>query len=270
MINSKIFEKHNLHKISSNVGVLYGNIETISPTITGLCSPLQLQKMLVDSFSWNNGLVFMENSNTSEIILIQNFFILNSIELPINNLELRDFYDYFIEKTLNDKYDELKVQIGPQWNYIYTSKNVIANLNNNILRLSNPIIGNSINVRSTDFEYLMKQSHDIKKDFIDTSLVPTVFGMPNDLTWGIKDNIYDIGVKTWFSVEVIDKKFKGAVSLIDLNNKEDKISMHQHNFDTKKITKVQASVHDIVFEIQTNDKSYSTIKKLKDIIIIYE
>jgi hypothetical protein len=270
MIDSEIFEKYNLHKIPTNIGILYGNIENIAPSINGLCSPLQLQKSLVDSFSWNNGLVFMENVKKSQIILVQNFFILSSMELPINNLELRDLYDYFIEKKLIDKYNNISVQIGPQWNYIYTSKNVIKNLNSNILKLSNPIIGNSLNVRGNDFEYLMKLYPEIKNDFIGLSLVPTVFGMPNDLTWGIKDNIFDIKSNTWYSVEVVDKKFNGAVSLIDLNNKKEIISMYQHNFETKEITKIQASIENIVIEIQTNDKSYSTTKNLKDIIIIYE
>lgn len=235
----------------------------------GICTPTKSQQKILEYIEWHTNpiIILVENSDT--LILFEHFFILESPEMPITPLELRDLFDYKIEKELTSEYPNLSLLFGPHWHYILPVRNFEENIRKGNLFLSSPFVGNTINIRSKNITELINKYEEIKLSIQQKCPLPIVYGVPENMIVGEKDNFFDVNNKTWHYASVeIQKDI--AISLIDLVNSENKIQLTQHKYNLDIIETVQMDLKETWVKFYSGNSKYRSRRKLKKMSIIIE
>lgn len=102
---------------------------------------------IIQNVTWSyNPIIFVQEKDKNKFMLLGTFYILESPEVPLTPLDLRNHFDYTVEKSLKNNFEKVLPVFGPHWQYIIPSRDFEKNIRIGNIFISSPLVGNSINI----------------------------------------------------------------------------------------------------------------------------
>jgi hypothetical protein len=153
----------------------FGKVASCQPQIVGTCEPIESHLEFLDSCSWFEGSFLFAANESPRFVLWEQFFCLETSELPRDLLSLRNYFDYGIEPEIQRLFVQVSPILGPAWRYLFPCKDFVSNLRSSTINAASPIIGNAINSRSDDLNELLKVQADIKAHLAARLPIPMIW-----------------------------------------------------------------------------------------------
>jgi hypothetical protein len=236
-------------------------------SIDGICTPTHEHRTLVESTQWTMGPFALVEPDLPMVAIAEPFFILESSEIPIPVLSLRNHFDYGVEAELVKNFGDVSPSLGPTWQYIYSCDDVRAQLADKRLVLGSPSAGTALRCRGTN-PTVVYESHIRMKELMQSKLpLPIVWGIPFGLALGVTDYLRDGIRDEWYEARVLGN-FEGGLALADLATLDPvDPRLAQHRYSEQRIIEVKIDPATLVIKVSRFGGRYKTTRKLKNLLL---
>lgn len=246
----------------------FGKLELGEPTVLGICRPVDSHSALLAECRWYFGPVVIMREESPRFILWDQFFCLETTELPRDLLQLRDHFDYTIEREIQQLFPEVSPLFGPSWRYLFPCEDLVENLRSSLICLSTPFTGNALNCRSDSLKVLLDAQEGIRAHLATRIPVPMIWAFPEGLPVGAKDNFYDTKGAKWYMAQ-IKSDFEGSMSIVDLHPDETGVcSVMQHDFQGN-VRAVDMKANEITIHFTEIGGKFKSRRKLSRLKVTY-
>jgi hypothetical protein len=239
----------------------FARFEIGQPSVVGTCSPVGSHLALIGATQWRQGTAVFMRAEPPRLVLWEQFFCLETTDLPKDLLQLRDHFDYTLQREIQERFAEVSPILGPSWRYLFPCEDFVENIRVSVLNVSLPLMGNALNIRAESLSELLAAKESIRAYLAEKLPIPIVWAFPEGLPVAATDNFYDRTSATWYLAK-IRADYEGDLSIIDLRLDETGgCNLMQHDFHGN-IRNVAVDMNKIVVQFTEVDGHFKTRRKL--------
>ena len=245
-----------------------GRLELGKPTVLGICNPVTSHSALLTACQWYQGSAVLIQEESPRFILWDQFFCLETTDLPRDILQLRDHFDYSLEREIQQHFRDFIPFFGPSWRYLFPCKELARNLRTSSLNLATPMMGNALNCRSDNLTALLEAQQAIRAHLATKLPIPMIWAFPEGLPVAAKDNFYDTKETKWYLAQ-IKSDFAGSMSVVDLRPDEAGVCrLMQHDFQGT-VRAVKMTADEIIIHFTEIGGKFRSRRKLSRLKVTY-